>query len=244
MSSTTEQNPFAGVIGQEYEMLRLICPSAAELAQKLGSYLGGWRCEETPLLGFEIGCGTGVSTTALLAGRKDLRLLAVDSSAKMLEQARANLAEEIAAGRVDFVEADALEALQRKEDARFDVVASNYATHNFEQDYRQRVLEQVFRVLKPGGLFLNGDRYAIDDAAAHVALTQATLRHWFKTFAKIGRYDLLEDWVVHLVSDESPTHIMRFTPALAQLRAIGFAPVKVEYREGVDTLVAAVKPPR
>jgi len=67
------------------------------------------------------------------------------------------------------------------------------------------------------------------------------LRHWFKTFAAINRYDLLEDWVVHLYSDESPEHIMYFSPALALLREVGFAP-EVLYREGVDTLVAATKP--
>jgi hypothetical protein len=67
------------------------------------------------------------------------------------------------------------------------------------------------------------------------------LRHWFKTFASISRHDLLEDWVVHLYSDESPEHIMYFSPALTLLRDIGFAP-EVIYREGVDTLVAATKP--
>ena len=246
MSYLEAKNPFTGAIGQEYDLLRLICPTAADLAQRLGHYLGAWRPGEgqaAPLLGFEIGCGTGVSTSALLASRKDLRLRAIDASAKMLEQARANLAAEVDAGRVDVVEADVLAALQRENDASFDVVASNYATHNFENGYRERVVEEVFRVLKPGGVFLNGDRFAIDDAGAHLALTQATLRHWFKIFAEIGRPDLLEEWVIHLASDESPRHIMYFAPALASLRAAGFMPVNVEYREGVDTLVAASKPP-
>jgi len=37
---------------------------------------------------------------------------------------------------------------------------------------------------------------------------------------------------------------MVFTPALEELRALGFAPVEIEYRDGVDTLVAATKPLR
>ena len=65
---------------------------------------------------------------------------------------------------------------------------------------------------------------------------------WFQKFEAIGRYDLLQDWVAHLFSDELPEHIMYLTPALAHLEALGFAPVSVEYREGVDTLVTAVKP--
>jgi ubiquinone/menaquinone biosynthesis C-methylase UbiE len=240
-----EENLFTGQIGEEYEMLRLICPNAAKLAGKLGDYVGAWGgtyASSTAIRGFEIGCGTGISTLALLAGRADLHLIAVDASAKMLEQARRNLSEWTSAGRVEFVEADALESLTRERDANFDLVASNYATHNFTGEYRRRVVEEVFRVLKPGGLFLNGDRFAIDDPAAHLALTQSEVRHWFKTFAAINRYDLLEDWVVHLFSDESPEHVMHFTPALEHLREVGFAPTHVEYREGVDTLIAAFKP--
>jgi ubiquinone/menaquinone biosynthesis C-methylase UbiE len=241
MSAVQEENLFTGPIGREYEMLRLICPNAAALAGKLGDYLATLR-PGAPLRGFEIGCGTGVSTLALLAKNAGLHLVAVDSSAKMLEQARGNLEEWAGAGRVEFIKADALDALRAQGDASFDVVASNYATHNFPGDYRQRVVAEVFRVLKPGGLFLNGDRFALDDRAAHLALTQSEVRHWFKTFAAINRYDLLEDWVVHLFSDESPEHIMYFAPAMALLQEAGFAPVRVHYREGVDALVAATKP--
>lgn len=242
--SRQEENLFTGQIGEEYEMLRLICPNAAKLAGKLGDYVGAWegRAPFSAIRGFEIGCGTGISTLALLAGRADLHLMAVDASAKMLDQARRNLADWASVGRIEFVEADALESLMRESDASFNLVASNYATHNFTSDYRGRVLNEVFRVLQPGGLFLNGDRFAIDDPAAHLALTQKEVRHWFKTFAAINRYDLLEDWVVHLFSDASPEHVMHFAPALEQLREVGFTPTRVEYREGVDTLVAAFKP--
>jgi tRNA (cmo5U34)-methyltransferase len=241
MNTARQANPFSGPIGQEYEMLRLICPNAALLATMLGEHVALWRPGQ-PLEAFEIGCGTGISTLALLSGRPDLRLLAVDSSPKMLEQARANLASYVANGRLRLVEEDALSALERQADGAFDVVASNYATHNFRDDYRRRVFAEVFRVLKPGGLFLNGDRFAIDDRAAHLALTQSEVRRWFKTFSAMQRYDLLEDWVIHLFSDESPEHVMYFTPTLEQLRGRGFAPVSVEFREGVDTLVAAAKP--
>lgn len=239
------ENLFTGPIGEEYRMLELICPNAALLARKLGDYVGAWRGGEPGskrLEGFEIGCGTGVSTLPLLAGRGDLHLIAVDSAAKMLDQARANLADWVEAGRVEFVQADALESLKRQQDASLDVVASNYAVHNFQDDYRRETLAEVFRALKPGGLFVNGDRYAVDDRAAHLALTQTEVRRWFERFAAIGRYDLLQEWVVHLFSDESPEHIMYLTPALEHLNALGFAPVRIEFRDGVDTLLTAVKP--
>jgi tRNA (cmo5U34)-methyltransferase len=236
-----QDNLFTGRIGAEYDMLRLMCPNHVRLAKRLGETVGAWRGEE-PLTGIEIGCGTGISTLALLAARDDLTLAAVDSAAKMLDQARAHLAEYVAAGRVRFVESDALAVLTSTPEASVDVVASNYAIHNFLCDYRAQTLAEVYRVLKPGGLFINGDRYAMDDRAAHLADTQETVRRWFKLFKEIDRLDLLEDWVVHLYSDESPDHIMYFGPAMEQLETLGFRPVTVDWREGVDTLALAVKP--
>jgi ubiquinone/menaquinone biosynthesis C-methylase UbiE len=235
-----QDNLFTGKIGAEYDMLRLMCPNHVLLAGRLGETIASYKPEAT-LRGVEIGCGTGISTLSLLAARDNLTLTAIDSAAAMLDQARENLADHVSAGRVDFKEADALQALREIPDASVDIVASNYAIHNFLDDYRAQVLAEVHRVLKPGGLFANGDRYAIDDRAAHLADTQETVRRWFKLFRQIDRLDLLEDWVVHFYSDESPEHIMYFTPSLKQLEALGFK-VTVDYREGVDTLLRAFKP--
>ncbi len=46
---------------------------------------------------------------------------------------------------------------------------------------------------------------------------------------------------MHLSSDELPEHIMYFSPALEKLSSLGFN-TRVDYRDGVDTLVLAVKP--
>lgn len=239
--SAVKENLFEGPIGAEYEILRLMCPNHPALVARLGRYVGGWRCGAAPLAALEIGCGAGAGTRAMLSARPDLALTAIDSAANMLDQARVNLADEVAAKRVSFVQADALGALKAQPDESLDLVASSYALHNFGQDYRVAVLREIHRVIKPGGRFVNGDRYAIDDHAAHLAATQADVRRWFKLFKEIDRLDLLEEWIVHLCSDESPAYIMYFEPALAQLRALGFAPVTVEYRDGVDTLVSATK---
>ncbi len=236
---TLQDNLFTGKIGAEYDLLRLMCPNHVLLARRLGETVAGWK-QDVALKGFEIGCGTGISTLTLLAGRDNLTLTAIDAAPAMLEQAQESLAEYVTAGRVAFERADALEALKALPGDSLDIVASNYAIHNFLDDYRSLVLAEIHRVLKTGGLFINGDRYAMDDRAAHLLDTQETVRRWFKLFREIDRLDLLEDWVVHFYSDESADHIMYFTPSMEKLKALGFA-VTVDYREGVDTLVMAVK---
>jgi tRNA (cmo5U34)-methyltransferase len=240
-SPRERENLFTGRIGEEYHMLMLLCPNAAALAEKLGRELAAWRPGET-LHGIEIGCGTGVSTLAILNERSELKLTAIDSAPAMLLQARENLGRYVDAERLELVETDALAFLQAQNDASVDTIVSNYAIHNFTQHYRSAFLAQILRVLKPGGLFLNGDRYAIDECAEHLAHNQSMLRHWFKVFGEMKRYDLLEDWVAHLMSDESADHVMRYNPSIHELKALGFSPVETLFRDGVDTLVKAVKP--
>lgn len=241
MQSTEAERLFSGPIGAEYEMLKVICPAAAEVSLRVGRAVAGWKPGQ-PLEVFEIGCGTGITSMALLLAREEISVTAVDNEPTMLAQARANLSSWLEQGRLRLVEDDALSALRALPDASVDLVASGYAVHNFLQGYRWKVLEEIRRVLKPGGAFINGDRYALDDAAAHTRLTQEEARHWFKSFAAIGRYDLLEQWIVHLFSDESPDHIMRLETSVECLRELGFCPVDVAFREGVNAVLVAVKP--
>lgn len=147
-------------------------------------------------------------------------------------------------GRIEFIEIEALEGLARLPEGDVDIVASSYAIHNFERGYREQVHAGIYRVLKPGGLFVNADRFAIDDRTAHLAQIQKDARHWFKTLVPLGRVAQLEEWVMHLISDENSLHIMYLTPTIESLRTVGFEDVKVEYREGIDALMTAAKPMR
>jgi len=183
-----------------------------------------------------------MTTLALLDAREEIRITAVDNEPTMLDQARKNLARWVDEGRLRLIETDALSALKALPDNGVDIVASGYAVHNFLQGYRTQVLSQIQRVLRPGGAFVNGDRYALDDSLAHTRLIQDELRHYFKTFAAFNRYDLLEQWIVHLFSDESPDHVMRLDSSLASMKEAGFEPVTVHFREGVNTLLSAEKP--
>ncbi|MFM8331727.1 MAG: class I SAM-dependent methyltransferase [Candidatus Methylumidiphilus sp.] len=241
MQSIEAERLFSGLIGEEYEVLKCVCPAAAEMSRRVGEVVAGWR-PGSPLAVFEIGCGTGITTLALLLAGDAVSVTALDNEPAMLGQARRHLADWVGQGRLHWVEADALSGLRALPDASVDVVASGYATHNFLQGYRDLVMAEVFRVLRPGGALVNGDRYALDDVIEHTRLTQQEVRGWFRAFADLGRADLLEQWVVHLFSDESEGRIMRLGASVDRLRDIGFEPVEVAFREGVNTLLIAHKP--
>ena len=237
---------FSGLIGQEYSALDLIVPEAAAMSRRVGERVAQFALKQgkdaSTLKVLEIGCGTGVTTLALLQAVPNISILSIDNESVMLAQARENLQPFLADGRVRLAEVDALSALQGQAATSIDMVASAYAIHNFLDSYRDAVLAEIFRVLRPGGLFVNGDRYALDDPAEQLKLTQAGVRGIFKVFAKLNRFDLLEQWIVHLVSDESPEHVMRLGLSLKKLQHIGFAPIDVPFRDGVNTLLTAGKP--
>jgi ubiquinone/menaquinone biosynthesis C-methylase UbiE len=237
---------FSGPIGAEYEMLKLICPAAADMSRQVGALLAGWQQPgtgaERPLKVLEIGCGTGITTAALLHARADTEITAVDIAAPMLAQAKGNLTAWSDAGRLYFVETDALCFVKGLPMDSVDVVASGYAFHNFLDDYRCEIVREVHRVLCPGGVLINGDRYALDDSIEQTRVIQDELRQYFRVFAELKRPDLLEDWTLHLFSDEAPEHVMRLEPALALYRDVGFDPVRVLERYDNNAVVSAEKP--
>ena len=64
----------------------------------------------------------------------------------------------------------------------------------------------------------------------------------FQIFQEINRLDLLEEWIVHLFSDESPGKTLYLEAALNEYKNLGFADIIVDFRDGVDTLLYAYKP--
>lgn len=242
-NSTHYDAIFSGVIGQEYELLKLICPLATEMSRLVGlvvSDFPGATHEELSII--ELGGGTGITTLSILNARNNLKILSVDSEPVMQNQAKNNLHQWVAEHKLAFCSDDALTALKNTPSQSIDIVASAYTLHNFLHDYRNHVIHEIYRVLKPGGEFINGDRYALDDISEHTRSTQNEVAGYFKVLTGINRLDLLEHWIVHLFSDESENHVMRETTSLNQLRNAGFIDIQLKHRNEVNALVTAIKP--
>ncbi|MFA5983188.1 MAG: class I SAM-dependent methyltransferase [Methylococcaceae bacterium] len=234
---------FSGVIGQEYEMLKLICPLAAEMSLRVGQAVSEYTARIGGVLSvLELGGGTGTTTLAILAASENLKLLSVDNEPTMQNQAKHRLQNWVDGQRLSFCGDDALTALKNTPSDSVNIVASAYTLHNFVDAYRQQVVEEIFRVLVPGGQFINADRYALNDVFAHTRAIQKEVSGYFSVLKQLNRIDLLEHWIVHLFSDESENHLMREASALEQLVKIGFNSITLDYRQEVNALVRAGKP--
>ena len=101
----------------------------------------------------DLGCGTGEMLASLYRNRPkelDPRLIGVDSSPEMLEQARIRLP---TADSIDLRLGE-LENLPMRDREVDGVILSMVLFHIFEP---QKAIAEVSRVLKPGGLFLLAD---------------------------------------------------------------------------------------
>lgn len=234
---------FSGIIGQDYELLNLICPLATQMSRLVGITVSDCAAHTTGnLYVVELGGGTGITTLALLSASNKINILSIDNEPVMQNQAKKHLHKWVTEGRLAFSGDDALTALTGIATGSVDIVASAYTLHNFLDTYREKVIQQIFRILKPGGQFINGDRYGLDDISQHTRIIQHEVGGYFKVLTQLNKLDVLEHWIVHLFSDESANHVMRESVALSQLRDAGFTNIRLSHRLEVNALVTAIKP--
>lgn len=241
MTATELESMFSGVIGTEYDTLKLICPLAAKMSQLVGEGVKAYAADYNELSVLELGGGTGITTLAILLASDNTQILSVDSEPTMQNQAKISLAKWQDRGRLCFASEDVLAVLKNTPENSVNIVASAYTLHNFEVSYRTKVITEIYRVLVPDGLFINGDRYGLDDISSHTRLIQQEVMRYFKVLVSMDKVDVLEHWIVHLFADESEDHVMRETASLLELQTAGFKSVQLTLRHEVNALVTAIK---
>lgn len=116
-------------------------------------------------------CGTGKSTAGVLKFLPNGKIIGIDNSEGMLEEANKKYANEIQSGKADFKLKDAME-LDFPENT-FDAIFVAYGLRNMP-DY-DKFLEGLHKILKPGGKLVIHD-YSLKN------------KHWAKLYWQILGY--------------------------------------------------------
>ncbi|GAB4376824.1 MAG: hypothetical protein Kow0042_23590 [Calditrichia bacterium] len=102
----------------------------------------------------DLGCGTGA--LSLRAAARTARVKAIDINPGMLEMARQRAGELGLQSRIEFAEMGTAE-LDREEGGSFDVVMNGLSLSELSPQELHLLIPQVFRLLRPGGLWLIAD---------------------------------------------------------------------------------------
>jgi tRNA (cmo5U34)-methyltransferase len=233
---------FRGAMSEEYRLIRLTIPHFEELQARVGEVVSHYLPDGEPdyVQVLEIGCGDGATSAVILSSRQDCFLTALDSEEKMIEQASANLQRLCHDNRYRLVLCDALTHLKSSPPCTVDIVASALALHNMERSYRDALHTLIFRSLKPGGLFVNADKYAGGEEQRFEAL-QVGLGKVFDILVPLGKLELLRQCVLHNVADQAPDRVMREDETVAALLRLGFATVDIPYRDNLQAVLVASK---
>lgn len=122
------------------------------------SHIQNHSLEQPDLKFLDLASGPGSFATEIKRNFKESHLTVSDLSPFYLKKAREKLS---GYAGVDFVEAKA-EQLPFL-DASFDVVSSVYLFHELPKRVRTEVMKEVWRVLRPGGLFVFVDSLQLGD---------------------------------------------------------------------------------
>ncbi len=146
-------------VGTSGAMRRAVLPPIAEHVRGR---------DQRTLSMLDVACGTGRFLSQAAQAFPALPMTGIDLSAAYVEAARARLA-----GRrnVSVIEGNA-EALPFP-DASQDIVTSIFLYHELPGDVRRRVTREIFRVLKPGGLYAMADSLQWGDVPDYDGILEA-----------------------------------------------------------------------
>lgn len=100
----------------------------------------------------DLGAGTGLELIPLFEKFPDVRVTAIDLSESMLGVLKTRpFADRVTCIAGDFFNTDF--------GGHYDAVISSAALHHFDPDNKRMLYRRIFEALRPGGIYLNSDRF-------------------------------------------------------------------------------------
>jgi len=172
-----------------------------------------------PLRVLDLGAGTGLFSSFVLARYPQARFTLVDLAENMLAIARDRFQQQ--AGQFTFTVAD-IRAIHYPPE--FDLVVSSLAIHHLEHPEKQALFRRINHALKPGGVFLNVDQIHAPDESLRAHYWSEWLRH-------VRAQGASEEQIRQSIERrQAYDHDALMVDQLAWLREAGFPSVDILYK--------------
>jgi ubiquinone/menaquinone biosynthesis C-methylase UbiE len=185
---------------------------------ELSAALGAWAAAlGRPLRIVDLGCGDAGLAAAGFRTAEVEHYLGVDLAESSVERARGNLS--IWPGRAEVACGNLAETLRSLPSVSANTVLASYSLHHFSTDDKLQLVDEVWRLLVPGGAFIWIDAVRNDDESrvAYIArLTHAMANDWIGLTP-----EQRERGVEHVRTSDFPE---TKSWMLAHVKAAGFAP--------------------
>lgn len=178
----------------------------------------------------DLGCGTGNLTEAALQHFPDAQIHALDLSVDILNECRLRFKDNdnISYHQQDFNQLDF-------PTESFDLIISSIAIHHIVDDQKAELYKKVFRMLKPGGVFVFADQ----TRGITEEIYQKHISRWKEEALKLGSTEA--DWQMWMAHQDAHDHHTPVIWHLKQLEIAGFTTVDVIWKNIMWAILWAQK---
>lgn len=233
---------FKGALVDDYDLIKNHRPKAennyADLVQPIRKHFGNYR--KGIIFSIDIGCGDGDATEYMLKADSRIKILALDPDIKMIDRLVVRFPTECRIGIITPLLSKIQEVNPKIFSDSIDLIVSAWTLHNFKREERHQVLEECYRMLSPGGLFINMDKYMPSDPA-ELEKISAYHKSLYDIHLSYGRPDIRESMLKHHAGDMSPGIIMKENESLEEMKQIGFKNVRLESKTRLKSHMVATK---
>jgi len=223
---------------ETYDVIRLAIPFYDTFQSKVAEFIKNFFGKASPIRIIDLGCGTGLTSIGVLEQMPYAEITLVDYDPIVIEQAKKRLKNY--EKRTLFILEDGLKYLKKLPDNSCEAVISALMLHNLKSTLRLKYLEEIYRILIKGGVFVNADKYASDDEEKHKRDLEFHL-NCFEVFKRKISEEVAENWRKHFMEDMEQDKIMFSKRSVVQLKKIGFSSVKEYYRNHMFAVLVAEK---
>lgn len=232
---------FKGEIALYYKLIKYAYPDYPIFRGKILETIKNYNSNSTSKIEIvEIGCGYGAITDYILKSRSDLNLVAIDNEIQMIEQAKSYLKDWEGPTQFSIKEADALFYLKSLKNESVDIIVSELTFHNFNKNYRNLLLTEIYRVLVKGGVIVNSDKYS-----AHGIKRLLSFLYEEKCFYQLlvpkRKIKIFMKWILHHIADQFPSRIMKLKKSAKEMKRLGFDELKIIYSGRIISVLYARK---